>query len=198
MRPEQRNPPSVINQIYHHTLLAHGYAVEAVREFGGKRARIGLAHNPPTPVPVTETAGRHRGGPRGIPAGNRATDGAASGDLHRLVLENVRAPMRRRSKPGDLDLISQKTDFLGLNVYFGEFVRRGPDGRVERMALPSQYPESGHFVAEYHAASDLLGGSSCPRSLRRRDVLHYRERRSVHGSVSCRTARFMTWVDASI
>ena len=48
--PGAKEPPSVINQIYHHTLVAHGYAVKAVRQFGGKRARIGLAHNPPTPV----------------------------------------------------------------------------------------------------------------------------------------------------
>ena len=45
-------------------------------------------------------------------------------------------------EPGDLDLIAQRTDFLGLNVYFGEFVRQGPDGRTERMVLPSQYPKA--------------------------------------------------------
>ena len=43
---------------------------------------------------------------------------------------------------GDLELISQKTDFLGLNVYCGEFVRRGSNGEAERIALPSQYPKA--------------------------------------------------------
>jgi beta-glucosidase len=140
--PGAKEPPSVINQIYHHTLLAHGYAVEAVRQFGGRRARIGLAHNPPTPVPVTETAGDIE---------------AARVEYLRLT-EQLMGPMYRGVYPesflrtagadapkveaGDLDVIAQRTDFLGLNVYFGEFVRRGPDGRAEWLALPSQYPKA--------------------------------------------------------
>jgi beta-glucosidase len=43
---------------------------------------------------------------------------------------------------GDLELISQKTDFFGLNVYHGEFVRSTADGQVERIALPVQYPKA--------------------------------------------------------
>jgi beta-glucosidase len=45
-------------------------------------------------------------------------------------------------EPGDLDLISQRTDFLGLNVYFGQFIRSTPEGRPECLALPAQYPKA--------------------------------------------------------
>lgn len=140
--PGARESAAVINQIYHHALLAHGYAVEAVRQFGGKRARVGLVHNPPTPVPVTET-------PADIAAARaeyvRETEqlmgpmyfGAYTESF--LATAGSDAPKVER---GDLDLISQKTDFLGLNIYFGEFVRRGVDGRAERMGLPSQYPKA--------------------------------------------------------
>src|SRR5580693_8926060 len=40
--PGAQESAAVVNQIYHHTLLAHGYAVEVVREYGGKRACVGL------------------------------------------------------------------------------------------------------------------------------------------------------------
>lgn len=140
--PGARESAAVINQIYHHTLLAHGYAVEAVRQFGGKRARVGLVHNPPTPVPVTETT----------------ADIAAARAEYVKETEQLMGPVyfgaytesflatagsdAPKGERGDLDLISQKTDFLGLNIYFGEFVRRGVDGRAERMGLPSQYPKA--------------------------------------------------------
>ena len=140
--PGAKEPPAVINQIYHHTLLAHGYAVDAVRRFGGKGARIGLAHNPPTPVPVTETK-------EDIEAARseyiRSTEQLMAplylGAYSEAFLNDA-GPDAPKVERGDLDLISQPTDFLGLNVYFGEFVRRGTNGRAERIALPSQYPKA--------------------------------------------------------
>ncbi|HVM62658.1 MAG TPA: GH1 family beta-glucosidase [Verrucomicrobiae bacterium] len=140
--PGATEPAAVVNQIYHHTLLAHGYAVDAVRRFGGRGARIGLAHNPPTPVPVTETeedieAARAEY----IRANDQVMGPLYLGEYPEAFLNTVGADAPR-AEQGDLELISQKTDFLGLNVYFGEFVRRGGDGRVERIAFPGQYPKA--------------------------------------------------------
>src|SRR5690606_27928922 len=44
-----------LNQAFHHTLLAHGHAVRAVREYGGRGAKVGLTQDLSVPVPVTET-----------------------------------------------------------------------------------------------------------------------------------------------
>ncbi len=45
-------------------------------------------------------------------------------------------------KPGDFKLISLPTDFLGLNIYTGFFVRAGESGRHEVLALPHNYPRA--------------------------------------------------------
>jgi beta-glucosidase len=135
-------PPGVINQIYHHTLLAHGYAVDAVRRFGGRGARIGLAHNPPTPVPVTETKGDIEAARSEYIQGTEQLLGPLYLGAYPEAFLKEAGEDGPKVEPGDLDLISQRTDFLGLNVYFGEFVRRGTNGRAERMALPCQYPKA--------------------------------------------------------
>jgi beta-glucosidase len=140
--PGARESIGVVNQVYHNTLLAHGYAVEAVREYGGKCAVVGLSHNPPTPVPVTET-------PADIAAArteySRQTEQLMGplflGDYTAAFLEAAGADAPEVGL-GDLELISQKTDFLGLNIYYGDFVRSTADGHVERIALPVQYPKA--------------------------------------------------------
>ncbi len=139
--PGAREPARVVNQAYHHALLAHGYAVQAVREHGGRKARVGLTHNPDIAMPVIE---------------NEATIAAAQqcfarDNAHILApIFEGRYPteyLRRTGadrpvwQKGDFELISQPTDFLGLNVYTGYFVRRGPRGAGERLPFPPQYPQ---------------------------------------------------------
>jgi len=41
---------------------------------------------------------------------------------------------------GDFDVIGLPTDFLGLNIYSGTFVRAGRKGKPERLAFPVGYP----------------------------------------------------------
>jgi beta-glucosidase len=45
-------------------------------------------------------------------------------------------------QPGDFDLISLPTDFLGLNIYTATYVRAGRDGQPEALALPVNYPRA--------------------------------------------------------
>ncbi len=45
-----------------------------------------------------------------------------------------------RVETGDPELIAQPTDFLGLNLYAGDFVRAGADGQPEALAFPRQFP----------------------------------------------------------
>src|SRR5947208_12518031 len=55
--PGRRLGAKLLNQGYHHALLAHGHGVAAVRAHGGPGATVGLVHNhlPPPQFPVTET-----------------------------------------------------------------------------------------------------------------------------------------------
>lgn len=140
--PGRQESPKVLNQCYHHALLAHGYAVGAVREFGGVSARVGLVHNPETPVPVTETPENIR----------------AARILYMQHTSQIMAPIFKggylpewlerlgKSRPdvaaGDLTLIGQKTDFLGLNVYGGSFCRAAESGVPQTLPLPMGYPRA--------------------------------------------------------
>jgi beta-glucosidase len=141
--PGRRVGPRELNQAYHHALLAHGYGVEAVRAWGGPGARVGLVHNhlPAPPIPVVETepdisAAR---------AQYERTNGQLMGPVFLgrypdafLSEAGADGPEVR---PGDLALIAQPTDYLGLNVYAGDFVRAGADGRPEVLPFPRGYPE---------------------------------------------------------
>jgi beta-glucosidase len=132
----------VVNQTFHHALLCHGHGVRAVRELGGKGAKVGLTDNCAVPIPVTET-------PRDIQAARkffleeniRVLDpifrGRYGGLYHRLV-----GPDAAKIEPGDEALISLPTDFLGMNIYSGLFVRAGKDGKPERLPFPRDHPKA--------------------------------------------------------
>ncbi len=141
--PGRRESAQVVNQTYHHALLCHGHAVKAVRTFGGKGARVGLTDNSAFSVPVTET-------PADIAAAR-----AWYIDQNAHILEPIytgrysAAYLKRTGKDrpvvqkGDLELIGQPTDFLGLNIYTGQFIRAGKGKvRYEELALPADYPRT--------------------------------------------------------
>ncbi|HEY0944955.1 MAG TPA: GH1 family beta-glucosidase [Opitutaceae bacterium] len=140
--PGAQEAPGVVAQAFHHTLLAHGHGVAAVREFGAKNARVGLAHDLLVPIPVTET-------PADITA---AEAELAARNAHLLAPIFTGAypeeQMRRRGlafpsvADGDLKLISQPIDFLGLNIYSGDFVRATCSGDAEVLPFPPGYPRA--------------------------------------------------------
>jgi len=150
--PNRKVSPAELNQAYHHALLCHGEAVRAVRQWGGPGARVGLTDNSDTCIPVTET-------PADIAA---AREWYTEHNIHLLDPiysgRYAESYLRRcggdapRTKPGDLELIGQRTDFLGLNVYTGTFVRAGADGRPEEIRLPPNYPRDDgnwlHFMPQ--------------------------------------------------
>jgi beta-glucosidase len=140
--PGAREDPAVVNQAYHHALLAHGRGVVAVREFGGRGARVGLVHNPDVPIPVTETGDDIQAAEKLFAQANAHT--LAPMHLGRYPTSYLRASGANRPKVsrGDLQLISQPTDFLGLNVYSGNFVRADRRGRPEILTLPGNYPRA--------------------------------------------------------
>ncbi len=140
--PGARETDAVVNQAFHHTLLAHGHAVRAVREHGGRGARVGLTQDLSVSIPVTET-------PRDIAA---AQAELAERNEHLLApIFHGRYPasyLRRagaaapRIGRGDLALISTPTDFLGLNIYSGFFIRAGRGKSREILSVPAEFPRA--------------------------------------------------------
>lgn len=134
------NRRSVI-QAYHHALLAHGHAVRAVREFGGRGAQVGLTHNPEVAIPLTETPGDIAAAEQWTERKNwHLLSPVFHGDYPLAYLRQLGRD-RPQVNPGDLELISLPTDFLGLNVYTGAFVRANGRG-AEALALPKNYPQA--------------------------------------------------------
>ena len=133
---------AVVNQTYHHALVCHGHGVRAVREHGGRGARVGLVDNSWIPIPVTECAADLAAARELFVEENvRVLDPIYRGEYSEVYRRTV-GRARARVSPGDFALIGLPTDFLGLNVYFGTFVRAGAGGRPERLSLPPGYPHT--------------------------------------------------------
>ncbi len=141
--PGKRVGMRELNQGYHHALLAHGFGVEAVRSHGGAGACVGLVHNhlPAPPIPVTETEADIAAARTEYERTNGQLMGPVFlGQYPEAFLREAGADAPR-VEPGDMERIALPTDFLGLNVYAGNFVRAGADGGPEVLPFPSGYPE---------------------------------------------------------
>jgi beta-glucosidase len=121
--PGLKLPPARLNQVRHHTVLAHGLAVQAIREKAAPGTQVGLAENITSGVPVSETeehiaAAEHftreaNAGYLTVMLEGRYTDAflaAAGADAPKFTAE-------------DLKIISSPLDFVGINVYVPNYVR---------------------------------------------------------------------------
>jgi beta-glucosidase len=126
----------------HHALLAHGQAVQAIRATARRPVRVGLAFVGIPKMPATDSAAD-------LEAARRATfavpptlwNNAWWMDpvfLGRYPEEGLRSFGASFSAPrgDDLDVISRPLDFFAVNIYHGEYVRAGDDGKPTRVALP--------------------------------------------------------------
>ena len=124
----------------HYALLAHGAAVNAIREKARLKPYIGIADNPNITVPIIET-------PEHIDAARKAfRDGA-----HYLTAIHEGAYSAYYQKhagdampdiqPGDMELISTPMDFTATNMYAPTIVRaaENEDG-YEGIPMPKGYP----------------------------------------------------------
>lgn len=111
----------------HNLLLAHGYAVRAIRSNSSAPVSIGIASTGKLCYPEKDTA-------ENIDAARRASFYAETGDVlfsHSWVLDPVLfghypseadpelAAFASRIPPADMDAICQPIDYLGLNIYNG-------------------------------------------------------------------------------
>jgi beta-glucosidase len=130
----------------HHLLLSHGLAVQALRS-AAPRAEVGITLNlvPTEPASASDA--------------DRDAARACDGEANRWFLDPLYGrgyPIdviedRRRDgvldgpelpfvKQGDLELISQRTDFVGVNYYVRAIARAKPNGaaNLEPQVLPRQ------------------------------------------------------------
>jgi len=142
MAPGLRENDAVVARTIHHALLCHGHAVRAVREFGGADAQVGLVDNPGVSIPVTGTANNIAAARQVFAADNIRV----LGPIYQADPEALYAKVYGRDCPpierGDFELIRQRADFLGLNIYGGTFVRAGSDGTPEKLPMSPSYPSA--------------------------------------------------------
>jgi beta-glucosidase len=144
--------PAELNQTYHHALLCHGHGVRAVREHGGAGAKVGLTDNSEITVPVTETAADIAAARAVYERSNEHLLGAIyAGGYSAAYLERCGADAPKIGAD-DFALISAPTDFLGLNIYTGVFVRADEGGAPQPLRLPPSYPRADsawlHFMPQ--------------------------------------------------
>jgi beta-glucosidase len=140
--PGRREPEQVVNQTYHHALVAHGHGVRAVREHGGKGARVGLTDNVIVTVPMDLSAANVTAAKRAFVEENiRVLDPLFTG-RYGATYRKITGADAAAVEPGDVAHISRPMDFLGLNIYTGLFVRAGKGGRPEKIGFPANYPRT--------------------------------------------------------
>jgi beta-glucosidase len=141
----------------HHQLLGHGLAVRACRAAAGG-AKIGIVINPNTPRPATRR-------PEDRTAASRAADertalwldplyGRGYPERHLAAYPEVSMPVA----DGDMAIIAEPTDFLGVNYYSEE--------AVEAVPIGPEHPE-GFRVAPSWRAQTEMGWDIVPEGLGR-------------------------------
>lgn len=155
--PGLKLPEQIVNQTYHNALLAHGHGVRAVREHGGKGARVGITDNIENSIPLTETpADIAAAKAQFITANTRILEPIFKGRYNPAHLRSAGADAPKIT-PGDLEHISQPTDFLGLNIYWGDFVRAGKNGRPEVLPFPPSFPTT-DAIWQRHSPQSMYWG----------------------------------------
>ncbi|WP_415910875.1 GH1 family beta-glucosidase [Oleiharenicola sp. Vm1] len=138
--PGRKEDFATVHQAFHHAVLCHGHGVRAVREHGGAGARVGLTDNSRAITPITETTADIVAAREVFKRTNcRILEPIFTGAYGPVYQQQTKGWLPQVA-PGDMALISAPTDFLGLNIYTGEFVRAGADDQPESVPVPPHYP----------------------------------------------------------
>jgi beta-glucosidase len=131
----------------HHTLLSHGKAVQAIRVEADTKpaiAMVGGACLPETESAADIAAARMamwRPWGKSLFTNSWWSDPIFLGHYPEdgLKLFGEAAP---KVQSGDMEIIAQKLDFLGLNIYHGTVYKAGPGGEPVEAVLPPGYPKT--------------------------------------------------------
>lgn len=118
-------------RLIHHMNLAHGRAVQAIRKYSKKKSIIGFAPNPTTGIPASDKqkdidAARDftlSGNPKDIYSNCWWLNPILLGQYPKDGIESLgKRFLSDMIKSGDMELISQRLDFLGINLYTGKII----------------------------------------------------------------------------
>lgn len=119
--------PLAAGKAVHHLLLSHGYAVDALRAGSKPGAKVGITLNLNPIYPETDK-------PEDIAAAHRVDAMLNQLFLHPILCGEyspetlqIAAPIMPEILPGDMDIISRKLDFLGVNYYSRTVVHNNTD-----------------------------------------------------------------------
>ena len=120
-------------QAVHHLNLAHGMAIQAIRSVLGESARVSVTLNPAVNIPVSDTAEDLAAKRRADLLGNEVFYGPMLEGRYDPEIFDVTAPYTDWPfiRDGDMDIIHQPLQSLGLNYYSTAHVRYSGEGRVE-------------------------------------------------------------------
>jgi len=172
--PGRQEPEAALAAV-HHQHLAHGLATSRLRELGAEQ--IGITLNLTNAVPNDPTDPVDVEAARRIDAlWNRMyLDPILRGSYPEDLLEDVKGlGLAEVIEPGDLEIIAQPIDFLGVNHYHDDNVSGHPlpAGQPEAV-VPTDSPKSSPFVGSEYVtfpARDLprtaMGWEANPEGLR--------------------------------
>jgi beta-glucosidase len=148
--PGIRSKLADVLQINHQVLLAHGKAVQSIRQYAKQPCQVGLACAVSPKIPATASA-------TDIEIARRATffpetasnphaeslwqDPVYLGDYSPELYQVFGANMPHIG-PDDFKTIAQPLDLIGLNIYFGEIVKAGADGKAVSIDFPTGHPRT--------------------------------------------------------
>lgn len=121
--PGLKEPEQVVRQCRHHVLLAHGHATRALRDVIGRdKVEVGFVHNPWPQIPAMAEAGDiEKAYDKYCQLAGWWLDPIYFGAYPEKEWQELGADVPAVHS-GDMELIGDRPDFLGLNLYFGERV----------------------------------------------------------------------------
>jgi beta-glucosidase len=151
--PGERRTTAEILQAWHHTLLAHGRGVQAIRA-SAPSARVGIAHTGRERIPATESDEDIRAAREayfsvdrglGVNSTPMGFDPVYLGRYPDAAWEVFGKDMPE-VQPSDLRVIHERVDFIGYNAYTAEFVRAKGDGWEILPRIPGQPAGTFHWL----------------------------------------------------
>jgi beta-glucosidase len=147
--PGDRLPPHQVTRVAHHALIAHGRAVQVIRERAKLTPKIGWAPTGDIPLPASDL-------PDDIAAARETYWAMTKPGMWnhawwlRPVIEGcypedgLRALGEAAPKftAEEMAMIREPLDFLGLNIYNGYRCRRAEDGGVQKLSAPAGHPKT--------------------------------------------------------